>query len=93
MFEKIIVQRCGDTFSFPINGNKLESVLTIETIFCLFDHEKSIFSILFGPGFAVRVTGWHGVQYLSKVSSHRPHQGRCSLDGRSIYPGCNHHGD
>jgi hypothetical protein len=24
--------------------------------------------ILFGPGFAVRLTGLHGVQYFSKIS-------------------------
>jgi len=49
--------------------------------------------ILFGPGFAVLLTGLHCLQYFTKVWSLWPYGGMCSLDARSIDPGCNHGGD
>jgi peptidyl-dipeptidase Dcp len=50
-------------------------------------------SILFGPGFAIQITGLQGVQYFSMISSHRLCRGMYPLAVRSIYPGRNHNGD
>ena len=49
--------------------------------------------ILFGPGFAVGLAGLPDVEYLRRVWSERSYQEMCSLDARSINPGCYRHGD
>jgi len=59
----------------------------------LFSQKTVVIPILFGSGFAVRLSGLDPVPYLSKVSSHRAYAGVCSLEGRSIKPGCNQGGD
>ena len=50
-------------------------------------------TILFGPGFAVRLSGLDAIEDLFKVSCHRAYAGVCLLEVRSMNPGCNHGGD
>ena len=57
------------------------------------EQKKGSDPILFGLGLAVQESGLDGVEYFSKVSSHRHYREMYSLGWRSINQGCNHRED
>ena len=70
-----------------------EVVLRVLTVFVPMTSTYHITPILFGPGFAVRLSDSEAIEDLSKVTPYRPYREICSLDGRSVNPGCNQGGD